>query len=288
MPRHGCVVAAILLAIATGEVGAQSEARSLRLGAATRTYVIHRPVRAAVAPRPLVLVLHGAGGTGRQIARHTGFDRIADREGFLAVYPDGIDRRWNDGRKLSGSDDVGFIRALVDTVRREFRIDSARIFVTGISNGAMLAHRLACDLPGTFAAIAPVAGALPASLVERCSRSTVSMIAFQGTADRLVPFEGGNVARARGAVLSARATAEHWARAGGCRTDPIVRPLPDRMRDGTRIQRFIYPGCARVAVELYAIIGGGHTWPGGPVSGGRTTREISAAEVMWSFFERSP
>ena len=258
-----------------------------------RTYVLHPPARA---PAPggyaVVLVLHGAGGTGRQIAAHTALDRVADREGFLAVYPDGLDRRWNDGRKMSSSDDVGFIRSLLDTLRREYPVDSTRIFATGISNGAMLAHRLACDLPGVFAAIAPVAGAMPAAIADGCRRATVSMIAIQGTGDRLVPYEGGTIGAARGAVLSARATAAHWAAAAGCRTLPAVESLPDRVHDGTRVQRLTWTGCDR-GIALYAVVGGGHTWPGGPGGGssrliGRTTHEIDGAETIWAFFQRHP
>ena len=271
---------------------AQSAPRSLQVGGVARTYLVHVPPRApASGGYPIVLLLHGAGGSGRRIAAHTGMDRIADREGFIAVYPDGLERRWNDGRRgLSAADDVAFIRSLLDTLRRQYRVDSTRIFASGISNGAMLAHRLACDLPGVFAAIAPVAGAMPAAIAERCRQPKVSMIAIQGTADRLVPYAGGSVGE-RGPVLSARATAEHWARASGCGATPAAESLPDRIRDGTRIQRFTWTGCDR-GIALYAVIGGGHTWPGGPGGTSRligsTTREIDGAEVIWGFFRRHP
>ena len=85
------------------------------------------------------------------------------------AYPDGAGRRWNDGRAVGAErDDVGFVRALIDSLERELEIDPRRVYATGISNGGMFAHRLACELPGVLAAIAPVAGALPAALAERC------------------------------------------------------------------------------------------------------------------------
>src|SRR6185295_11490228 len=148
-------------------------------------------------------------------AGHTGFSQLADEQGFIAVYPDGFRRRWNDGRSSGPSqDDVGFIRSLLDSLKTEFAIDPRRIYATGISNGAMLSYRLACDLPGVFAAIAPVAGALPANLPERCLPATpVSVAAFQGTADPSLPYDGGGTPPA--AVLSAERSVAFWAEAAG-------------------------------------------------------------------------
>jgi polyhydroxybutyrate depolymerase len=267
--------------------------RSLRVGGDERSYLLqlppgHRRDHAV----PLLLVFHGGGGRGAGMARHTGFGRLAAREGFVVVYPDGLDRRWNDGRGYgTAHDDVAFVRALLDTLRRELSIDPRRIYATGISNGAMFAYRLACDLPGVLAAIAPVAGATPADLTAGCAGTApVSVLAMQGTADPLLPYAGGGVARGRGRVLSAAESIAFWAKVAGCADPPAVIAEPDRVRDGTRVRLTAYGGCPDGrGVELYTVQGGGHTWPGGPPVGrlvGRVSRELDATAVIWEFFAR--
>lgn len=286
------------LALVGGKAAAQARSgtHTLRVGGLERSYLLHLPAPLpAGRPLPLVLVFHGGGGRARGIAEHTGFSRLADREGFAVVYPAGIRGRWNDGRGLAGAphDDVAFIRALIDTLSRAARIDPARVYATGISNGAMFAHRLACDLPGVLAAIAPVAGALPAAIAPRCAAAMpLSVLAIQGTEDRLVPYEGGGVAAVRGAVLSARESAGHWARRAGCGALSEGGRRTDQVQDGTALVHRAWPGCGPQAVELYEIRGGGHTWPGGPrVTAprlGRTTRELDATRAIWDFFAAHP
>jgi polyhydroxybutyrate depolymerase len=269
------------------------EPRALRVNGVERTYLLFVPsgYRAAT-PAALVLVFHGAGGRGRRMAPHTGFSRLAERERFVAVYPDGIGRRWNDGRGTgAGHDDVGFVRALLDTLRRELNLDSNRVYATGISNGAMFSYRLACDLPGVFAAIAAVAGATPATLTAGCAGTKpVSVLAIQGTADPLLPYAGGGVAGGRGSVLPAVESIAFWARVSGCTGPPGVTHEPDRVHDGTRVQLTRYAGCGDGrGVELYTVRGGGHTWPGGPPVGrsvGRVSRELDATAEIWEFFAR--
>jgi polyhydroxybutyrate depolymerase len=161
------------------------------------------------------------------------------------------------------------------------------VYATGISNGAMFAYRLACDLPGTFAAVAPVAGALPADLAPGCAHGApVSVIAFQGTADPLMPYLGGGAGQRR--VLSAERSIALWGTRAGCTGTPVTTDEPDRTTDGTRVRRTVFLSCPEGrAVELYTIDGGGHTWPGGPEAGrrvGRVSREIDATELIWAFF----
>jgi polyhydroxybutyrate depolymerase len=199
---------------------------------------------------------------------------------------------WSDGRAArAGAEDVGFVRLLLDSLRRELPVDSARIFATGISNGAGMAFRLACDLSGTFAAIAPVAGALPAELESRCAAAApVSLLMLQGTHDRLMPYDGGDLSRQRGRVLPATTTASLFARINGCAEQPVVTAEPDTIADGTRVRRSTFPGCRDGrAVVLFTIEGGGHTWPGGPPVGrsvGRVTRDLDANRAMLDFFDR--
>ena len=148
------------------------------------------------------------------------FNRIADREGAIIVYPEGVDRHWNDGRDLPDTaardnvDDVDFILALVEEVARQHELDRGRIFSTGISNGGFMSMRLACDAADTFAAVAPVTAVLSEKLGARCAPSRpVSIMIVNGTEDPLVPWAGGMVkvlGVSRGAVWSAERTFERW------------------------------------------------------------------------------
>jgi polyhydroxybutyrate depolymerase len=277
---------------------------TIQSGGVPRTYHLHVPPSVpSTAAMPLVMVFHGGGGTGAGAARSYGFNRVADDRGFAVVYPEGRDRRWNDGRGTTGQpwlntvlvDDVGFVSSLIDHVSGTLRIDPHRVYATGISNGGIFAHRLGCELSGKIAAIAPVAGTIAEPEVTRCApRSPVSIIEFHGTEDRFVPYGGGEILghAERGRVLSVAETTELWAKFDGC---PALRhrvDLPPRHADdGTRARQAAYGPCrGGSAVVLYTIVGGGHTWPGtawlpllGPVS-----RQIDATEVIWEFFEGHP
>ena len=279
-----------------GPLSAQSVApaeqrRTLRVEGVERSYFLYVPAGHQGTGSPaLVLVFHGAGGRAQGFARHTGFSAVAEREGFVVAYPQGLERQWNDGRgNGTPHDDVGFVRVLLDTLERELSIDRRRVYATGISNGAMFAYRLACDLPGVFAAVAPVAGAMPTNLATGCAHTEpVSVLAFQGTADPLMPYAGGGVAGRRGRVLSAEQSVNFWGRVSGCGPQVTVVEEPDRVSDGTRVRHTDFAECReRRAVELYTIEGGGHTWPGGPPVGrlvGRVSRELDATALIWEFF----
>jgi polyhydroxybutyrate depolymerase len=285
---------------ATNVLPAQSSAgdmgrRAIDVAGVRRSYLLHLPpFHRPGEPMPLLLVFHGGGGTASNIAEHTGLTPAATPRGYAVVYPDGLNGHWSDGRAArDGADDVGFVRLLLDSLRRELAVDSRRIFATGISNGAGMAFRLACDLPGTFAAIAPVAGALPAELENRCAAvAPVSLLMFQGTDDRLMPYDGGDLSSRRGRVLPATTTANLFARINGCAESPVVEAQPDTITDGTRVRRASYTGCREGRdVVLFTIEGGGHTWPGGPPVGravGRVTRDLDATRAMLDFFERHP
>jgi polyhydroxybutyrate depolymerase len=279
---------------ATAQSAPVQQSRTFRVAGVGRNYLLITPSSYQSGhPVPLVLVFHGAGGSPRQMARHTGFTALAEREGFVVAYPAGLRRRWNDGRGIVSSDDVAFIKALLDTLEVQLSIDPRRIYATGISNGAMFSYRLACDLPGVLAGIAPVAGAMPSALAERCVHApSVALAAFQGSADPLVPYAGGGVAVRRGQVLPAVGSVELWATIAGCVGAPTVTLEPDRVTDGTRVRLSVWSGCKDGRdVELYTIEGGGHTWPG-DVSArgllGRVSRDLDATTTIWSFFSSHP
>lgn len=273
--------------------------RHLRSGGRDRTYRLHLPQgRTDGTGLPVVIMLHGRGGTAEGMEKLTHFDQIADHGGFVAVYPQGWRRSWADARGTTpaaraGVDDRAFIAALIDSLVRRDHVDRSRIYVTGLSNGAMMTETLGCALADRIAGIAPVGGPLPAGLDCRPSRS-VPVLEIHGTADPLVPYTGGPMGRggARGSVLSAEATAAAWRRLDRCGGRPAEGRLPDRDRDGTHVRTETATGCpAHVGVAFYTVDGGGHTWPGGeqyaPVRiVGRTSRQFDAGRLIWDFFAR--
>jgi polyhydroxybutyrate depolymerase len=239
---------------------------------------------------------------------HKGFNKLADKDGFIMVYPDGIELNWNDGRMdeeandrahRENIDDVGFISALIDSMIKDYNINPKRVYITGISNGAIMSYRLACELSHKITAIAPVDGSIPYLLFPECSPSRhVSVLAINNVNDPLVPFEGGDIYgqfhRIKlGKVLSVNESIGFWVKQNMCSNTPVVTEEPDRdPRDGTRVTSKQYINVIdRTEVILYAVDGGGHTWPGGfqylPAwIIGKTSKDIDANEVIWSFFKR--
>ena len=275
-------ILACLAAVGCRHAGSET----LKVGTTGRHYEVFVPSDAQ--DLPLVIALHGGGSTARQMEKFSRFDEVAAREGFVVVYPDGIDHHWSDGRIPNGVDDVAFIGALIDEMATLHHIDRHRVYATGISNGGMMSYRLACDLPDRIAAIAPVAGNVPA-VVPCTPGHPVSVLAINGTADPLVPYGGGQVVKTRGAVLAASASVAIFARADGC-GDATSTEEPDTAPDdGSRTTRTQFACPGKLDVELLTLTGGGHTWPGGvqylpkrfigPVS-----RDFDATERIWSFF----
>lgn len=254
-------------------------------------------------PMALLFVLHGGGGSGSGMELLTAgrFNRIADRDGAVVVYPDGIDRHWNDGRELSDTaarenvDDVGFMLAVIEDMAREHAIDRGRIFATGISNGGFMSFRLACDAADTFAAVAPVTAALSEQLGPRCKPARpIAVAILNGTEDPLVPWSGGPVkvlGTTRGAAWSTMQTFDRWLELDQCRerrVDPRLDKDPD---DQTVLVTHRGRACHDgVEVRLYEIQGGGHTWPLGAEYArawlvGRVSREVDATAEIWSFMQ---
>ena len=279
------ICAALGVAFALAPAAASAQVRTIDVGGIPREYLLHEPSAGTSSPDALVIVLHGGGGTPAGMAAHTGFSRLADREGFIVAYPAGLNGGWLDGRRgRERADDIDFLRRLADTLRRRHRIPPERVFITGISNGAMMSYRLACEAPGEIGGIAPVAGAMFEALASRCGvGDAVAVVALNGTADRIIPHEG------RGGMLSVSGSIGFWADRAGCGT-PATPVTIDSVGDGTRVTYVGYPDCER-PIGLYTIHGGGHTWPGGPAVRstrlGHTTREIDATEVIWRFFDRT-
>jgi polyhydroxybutyrate depolymerase len=231
----------------------------------------------------------------------TGFSQLSDLKGFIVVYPDGVDQHWSDGRGTTppdqqGVDDVGFVLALLQDLSQSLKINRRRVYATGMSNGAIFTQRLSCELTAQIAAIGPVAGTMAENIALTCApRLVISVVEFHGTDDLVVPFKGGEVqGEYGGTVLSVDETVSRWVKINGCPTSPKIRLEPDKdPNDGTRVLREAYRPCQNgTGVVLYAIKGGGHTWPdeagSEPSTNGRVSRDINATEVIWDFFAKHP
>ena len=278
----------------------------LRAGGVERSYVVHLP--AARGPRPaVVLNFHGGGGNARQYQAYVQTDRLAEREGFLVVYPNGSgllrDRllTWNAGgccgyAMRANVDDVGFVRALLDDLATRVAFDRTRVYATGLSNGAMMSYRLAAELPEAIAAIAPVAGAMVLGAEPPSHAKPVLHIhsvddhraLYVGGLGAPFPFTGVRVLHP-----SVEARLALWAKANAC--GETLQAVAERdwtdtegRQHGATLLR--YADC-RVETALWRLSGAGHVWPGAqldyrPALLGPGTRVIDANEEVWRFFQR--
>ncbi len=270
-----------------------------------RTYYLHLPPGASPTNIPLVIAFHGGYGNGYRFARLTGLNAVADREGFAVVYPNAR-TRWNDGRTSSTmkTDDLIFVRTLIDRLTRTRRVDRRRIFAAGASSGGMFVLRLACQLPDRIAGFATVSAAMPVLLSTRCRPSRqISLLMINGTADQLVPWGGGDVRAGRswgagGKVLSVPDTLAFWRKCHDGWSDGDVESLPDRTGGACYEIKVLTYICRQggARLKLVEIEGGGHNWPGArtvyrPLRAqltGRTTHAIKATELIWDFFRDCP
>ena len=260
-----------------------------------RRYHIHLPSNYDVSNVfPLLIALHGRLGTGKKMIKQTCFNRIADREGFIVVYPEGFKRGWADGRGISHADkrsvdDVAFIDRLVKVLQGELPIDSSRIYIAGHSNGGFMAQRLAIEHPHLFAAVAVVAASVSEWLASRFTPGeTMPILFINGTADPVTPYLGGQ--QPGGArILSVEDALRMWAHFNGCKEAPAVREIHE-LKNGPLVKVSTYGSCKKHSqVKLYAIQGGGHVWPGEPEDISRSGaakigRGIDASEEIWKFF----
>lgn len=301
-------IAALLLAALCAPAAA-GELKTYKMphGGYDRVYRVYAPAGLDKAKKyPLLFVLHGGGGTGRGMTRlaRGGFEKLADAHGALLAYPDAVDKNWNDGRgdpgrksQREGVDDVAFLSAVASEIGKKYPADPARVYSAGISNGAMMSHALACRAADKFAAVAPVAGAMPALLAPACSPARpVPVLIISGTDDPLVHWEGGDVTgpygrKKLGRILSAEKSRDHWLGKNSCDADKKeVTKLDADGKDGTSVTREVYASCAGGAVvDFIRIDGGGHTWPRGLQYRrekviGRTSRELDATQEIWEFF----
>jgi polyhydroxybutyrate depolymerase len=293
-------IVAAAAGLVAAPAGAASERRSLSHQGRERSYVVETPALAGEDGRrlPVVIVLHGGGGDAGNAARMTGFSARAATEGFIVIYPNGTARRfsgehftWNAGHCCGYAmrrnvDDVGFIRRLIDIAVARDNADPDRVYVTGMSNGALMAHRVGIELSRRVAAIAPVAGGLFGD--ERAPAAPVSALMINGALDQSIPLEGGPT-RGRfsaswdGAPLQPGAYQEEfWAKADGC----DAAAIEERRAASLLLRRYRCPDGREVA--RYIIEDGGHSWPGGERGsriGDPPSAALNASDAIWAFFK---
>ncbi len=271
-------------------IPAGSSSHTISVGGVTRTFTLYRPPTLA-SPAPLVVMMHGGFGSGAQAEKSYHWDAQADSGHFLVAYPDGLNRAWNSGGGCCGQpaknnvDDVGFITQMVKTIEKQARVDTRRVYATGISNGGMMAYSLACHT-NIFAAIGPDS----ATMLDPCaSPKPLSVLHIHGTADTRIRYNGGEgagVAHINGPAIPAlNAT---WRRIDGC--------SPPKVTAAGVVTTSLATCPHGRAVELITIKGAGHQWPGAvpnpaaqkALGADPPSTALNATQVIWRFFAAHP
>lgn len=300
--KNLCIAILLLTELVAHSVSADQIKRELVHGGVSRSYLLYIPsAYEQEKPLPLLVVLHGRPGNAQRMADLTAFNSRAEKHGFVVVYPEGIGKHWNYLHGISGSrehpDDSDFLLKVINMITGDYSIDESRVYVTGISNGGFMTQRLACYAVDRFAAFASVAaggyGAMP---VECGNDTSVNILYIHGTADEKVPWKGLAVEDGNGnwqlVTMSITDSLKFWSSRNHCGTEVTAREIPPAGQSpGTRVKVLGATECSAGAeVVLYAIVGGGHNWPGvpgfiPPPVAGRVNMDIHASDVVWSFFE---
>jgi polyhydroxybutyrate depolymerase len=270
--------------------------RTIEVGGRDRTYRVHRPTTIdRDDPTALVVVLHGGFGSGTQARASLGWDQEADTGRFVVAYADGIGRSWNAGTccgqaRRERVDDVKFIGALIDEVVPAEGVNPDLVYLTGISNGGMMAYRVACELPGKVAAIGPVA----ATMTVPCSNPApepTSVMHIHGLDDRNVPFAGGVGTKGveKDSRPSVKSVIDRWRAVDRCGTPP------PSSTNGPVTTATSGPCGGGTQVVLVTIAGAGHQWPGSTPPRPAASRllqldppstALDATTALWEFFSR--
>lgn len=285
------------------------ERRTLKHGGLERSYYLRLPPGYDGSRKhPLLLVLHGGGGSAPQALRSYPLTSLTDREGVILVAPNGTGpvarellRTWNVGfgfgyARRHSVDDIGFLRALITQLKSELAIDASRVYLTGMSNGGILCHQMAAGNADLIRGIAPVAATAggkakgqPATIMPPIPSKAVDVIMFCGELDRSIPFQGGRQTQHAQEepveVLSAEESAMFWVKHNGCQEQPEIVNLAEQ-----KATRKTWSGGRNGSrVVLLVLHNQGHAWPGGSRAPRRSADVpsplVKAHEVMWDFFE---
>ncbi|AOP32742.1 hypothetical protein A0128_01960 [Leptospira tipperaryensis] len=274
-----------------------SRLEKLNVDGIERTYWIHLPEKklSTADKLPLVLGLHGRLGNGKNIMEDSKFNLVSDREGFIVVYPDGIDRSWADGRGATPADkqkidDVRFLEKLIDHISEIYPIAKEKIFIFGHSNGGFMTQRMLIEKTKRFRAGVSVSSQISEFILRNFEPAANVSVAFiNGTKDGIVPYYGGYV-RDGGEILSVEDSVDRWLQWNSCLKEPEIKKKDDK-EDGTSVEIRSYDQCkVKTSVRLYKIIDGGHNWPGVNrkvpfIKMGTPTYEMDPTEEIWSFFK---
>lgn len=254
-----------------------------------RTYLLHVPYSYdADSATSLIIALHGGLGSAKNIEEQSGLASFADVKGFILCSPNGQNRTWNAGNccgKASDNDhnDIGFISDLIDTLLANYNIDPKRVYVTGMSNGAMMSYRLACQLGDKIAAIAPVAGTM---VLENCRPTDkVSIIHFHSQIDSNIPYQGGigdGVSNHYNPPLDS--IFEVWSNYNGCSNALTTEFDRYRLTKWTNCKE-------NTEINFYLTKDGGHSWPMGfapRAKADEPSLAVNANELIWEFFLNHP
>lgn len=259
---------------------------------------------------PIVMALHGGGGNATRMRNEVTarqFETLADKRGFIVLYPEAIlepgtdGGHWNDGRNLDYEshrnkiDDVAFISLLLDIGVSDFNgLDMSRVYIAGASNGALMTSRIACRIGHRLAAVAGVVGSTATNILSECMNSSrIPILLMNGTDDTLMQWNSGYVHDLRGrpnlgARLSVPDNLNFWKKKNGCNSRPFLREFVNTNKaDRSTVSSEEFTCADFTMVSMYTIHGGGHTWPGGlPGGNGATNQDINAAQEMMDFFNR--
>lgn len=293
------------------------ELRSFDHGESERSYRLHVPESLDDSNEkvPVVFCLHGGGSNAKTMSK-AGWSELADKQGFIVVYPEGLNGHWNDGRDVRKhaaqdevTDDVDFLMQLLDFLIDNEAIDASRVYVVGNSNGGFMTQRLAVEHTERLAAVAVQIASLPGTYlngpVKFKPSAPLSILFMNGTEDPFMPYEGGDLTPnmtpqliesesfdfGQGTAISTKSAVGLWTNHNQLSSDPVVSVIPDKdLEDGCVVQRSRWSNeDGSLTVELYRIEGGGHTIPGGSQYLperiiGKVCRDIDGIEVTWDFF----
>lgn len=254
-------------------------------GGVERTYrlyipAIYNPTQAV----PLLFNLHGYGSNNIEQELYGDFRPIADTAGFIIAHPNGTldftgTRHWNTFG-TSTVDDLGFLSALIDTISAGYTIDHDRVYSTGMSNGGFMSYELACFLSDRIAAVASVTGSMIWSRLNACDpQHPTPVMQIHGTADATVPYNGNAF------FVPVDTLVKRWVTFNNCLPDPQIIQVPDiDPNDGCTAEQHIFGnGDNEATVELFKVLGGGHSWPGAPININITNMDFSASVEIWRF-----
>lgn len=256
-----------------------------------RSYQLYVPaIYTGTTPRPLILNLHGYTSNANSQQLYSNFMPIADTANFLMVYPNGTfssgQRYWNAGLYSTGVDDIGFLSDLIDSLNLTYNINLNRVYSTGMSNGGFMSQTLACELSHRITAIASVTGSVFTTQygVNCHPARPVPVMQISGTADGTVPYAGNTPQ----GMMPIDSVVKYWVVKNNCNPVATFSNVPNtNTSDGCTVEHYQYNnGTSGSTVELFKIIGGGHTWPGFPFGGVGTNLDINASKEIWRFFNK--